>query len=124
MSNSLAARSRITTHDRAVRPRAYKRSAWAEIAALILIAVLLLAGALYTAGSQHRDAGSARILVERGQTLWELAETHPVAGQTTEQTADMIAELNGLDRRGVVAGAVIRIPADAPVDGGLALAMR
>jgi hypothetical protein len=124
MSNSVAAHGHVTTHDRAARPRANKRSAWAEIAALILIAVLLLAGALYTAGGQHREAVSARIRVEHGQTLWALASAHPVAGQTTEQTADLIARLNGLDRSEVVAGTVIRIPAHAPDDASLALAMR
>jgi LysM repeat protein len=124
MGNSVALHRQTNHRGNAARPTATRHTAWVEIAALVLIAALLLAGALYNSGSLRHDTPSTQVRVEHGETLWALASAHPVAGQSTEQTAELIAELNGLDSGTVVAGTVIRIPAGANGDSGLALAMR
>ena len=65
-----------------------------------------------TYAHRQREArtGRARVFVEQGDTLWSLAQAHPVSGHTTEQTARLIAELNSLDTSEVTAGHVIKLP--------------
>lgn len=63
----------------------------------------------------------ASVKVAHGDSLWSIAQTHPIAGLTTAQTVDLIAEKNGLSHSGVVPGAVILAPAE---DAAGAVAMR
>ena len=83
-----------------------------EVVALIAIAILLIAGVVLTSGRVHAAGPTQRVFVERGQTLWAIASQHAVAGQTTEQTAQQIADLNGVRNGRVIAGVTIAIPAE------------
>jgi hypothetical protein len=84
-----------------------------EIAALVVIVVLLIVGIFATAAPRARHDGysTSQVLVERGQSLWTIAASHPVEGQTTEQTAELIADLNGFDNGVVAVGSTIKVPA-------------
>ena len=49
--------------------------------------------------------------VHTGDSLWSLAEEHPVEGLTTQETSDMIRSVNHLERGSLDAGAVLKVPA-------------
>jgi hypothetical protein len=112
----------------AERPRAARRASraasrqvvWAEIVALVLITVALIAALVVTSGRTHAKVPSERTRVENGQTLWTLASEHPVSGLTTEQTAELIASVNHIEGGQVRAGQSIHIPASADEDFALA----
>jgi len=115
MSSTVVARSaRFTADTRVARCAGRRHSrtvAWAEIVALVLIAIALVAATVITAQHASASVPSQRIRVESGQTLWTLAAQHPVAGLSTEQTADLIASSNHISDGRVAAGTTIRIPA-------------
>jgi CDP-diacylglycerol pyrophosphatase len=81
-----------------------------EIVLLVVIIVALAAGVVMTSGRVHAQAPTMLVFVEPGQTLWSIAAQHPVDGQTTEQTADMIAEINRVQGGRVMAGDTIAVP--------------
>ena len=82
------------TDTRARGGRAGRTASALETTVLIAIAVLLVAGVLVTSGQTRSVAHTSRVKVDAGDTLWELAEQHPVSGLTTAQTVEVIAELN------------------------------
>lgn len=51
------------------------------------------------------------VRVHAGDSLWSLAEEHPVEGLTTQETSDMIRSVNHLERGSLDAGAVLKVPA-------------
>jgi hypothetical protein len=57
---------------------------------------------------------SRELKVQSGDTLWTLAAQHPIAGMTTAQVADLLAESNGLPTRMVLPGQVILVPCGSP----------
>lgn len=116
-----AIRSRTAQRQAPPTPRAV---AWAETAGLVVVVVLLILGVIATSGRFPASVTSARIVVEKGQTLWTIAGQHPVAGLTTEQTAQLIGELNGIRSGRLSAGRSIRVPARQPDDTGVSVAMR
>ena len=87
-----------------------------EILVLAILLALLLAGAMVSRRPDGHDVRSTSVRVESGQTLWNLAESHPVAGMSTDQTAELIAGLNDLGGRGLVAHTIVRVPATTPSD--------
>jgi LysM repeat protein len=88
---------------------------------LVLVLLALVFGVLAGAQRPPIVASSERVKVERGESLWSIARTHPVPGQTTAQTADAIAQLSGLRDSAVQAGEVLLVPA---VNDGVAVASR
>lgn len=51
------------------------------------------------------------VRVQSGDSLWSLAQEHPVDGLSTQETSDMIRSVNHLDRGSLDAGAVLKVPA-------------
>ena len=51
------------------------------------------------------------VRVHAGDSLWSLAEEHPVEGLTTQETSDMIRSVNQLERGSLDVGAVLKVPA-------------
>ena len=45
-----------------------------------------------------------------GDSLWSLAQEHPIDGLSTQETSDMIRSVNHLDRGSLDAGAVLKVP--------------
>jgi LysM repeat protein len=89
--------------------------------------VLFVVGALVYAVLLTGDRSTARfdttrVTVRSGDTLWSIAERHPLKGCTTEQTAAVLGEINGLDDSAIIAGSAIDVP--APHDSDALLAMR
>lgn len=115
-------RSHLNTHTAPVRHSATRRLSAIEWLTLAAIAGLLVGAVLLGAGKSHEVSTTTPVRVQGGDTLWSLATEHPVTGLSTAQTADLIAEINGLGGAHMLqAGSMISVPMeqDAP-----ALAMR
>ncbi len=82
-----------------------------EVAALVVIATLLVVGALTTGPGSRAAVETTRVRAEAGDSLWVIARAHPVAGQTTAETVELIVTLNGLDSPLVPAGGALAVPA-------------
>jgi hypothetical protein len=120
MSHSIAALDSTTTYR--TRAVARKGLSLTEIALLAVLALALFAAALTVLRpTPTPELNLQPVRVTHGQSLWSLAQQHPVAGCTTAQTVDLIAQKNGLQSSTVAAGAVLLVPTSAPQD---TLAMR
>lgn len=117
--NHFAMGTRTVRHRRRVRSNPL---ASGEIAALVLITVALIVATVLSSRSACPGVHGERTRIESGQTLWTLASQHPVTGLTTEQTADLIAQMNHIPDGPLAAGSTVRIP--APENHNLALASR
>jgi hypothetical protein len=83
-----------------------------ELAVVAILAVVIVVGAAWPSIHEPAEVHTTTLRIEPGQTLWTIAKTHPIEGLTTQQSADLIASINGL--RGTVnAGSVIRVPSQA-----------
>lgn len=51
------------------------------------------------------------VRVQAGDSLWSLAEEHPVEGLSTQETSDMIRSVNHLEHGSLDAGAHLKVPA-------------
>ena len=51
------------------------------------------------------------VRVHAGDSLWSLAEDHPVEGLSTQETSDMIRSVNHLEHGSLDAGAYLKVPA-------------
>lgn len=51
------------------------------------------------------------VRVQAGDSLWSLAEDHPVEGLSTQETSDMIRSVNHLEHGSLDAGAHLKVPA-------------
>jgi uncharacterized protein YpuA (DUF1002 family) len=90
------------------------------VAALLLIAILLIALPIVSRDAKSSASTSViEVIAKSGDTLWSVAQAHPLPGMTTAQTADHIAELNNIESSRILAGSSILVP--VPV-GGLKLA--
>lgn len=84
-----------------------------EVGVLLLIVVLLIAGAVTTSRPRAVSVTSSRVQVQAGDTLWTLAAKHPIPGLDTARTADEIARLNGMKTAQVSPGDSILVPSQA-----------
>ena len=50
------------------------------------------------------------VRVQSGDSLWSLAQEHPIDGLSTQETSDMIRSVNHLERGSLDAGAVLKVP--------------
>lgn len=51
------------------------------------------------------------VRVQSGDSLWSLAQEHPIEGLSTQETSDMIRNVNHLEHGSLVAGAHLKVPA-------------
>ena len=51
------------------------------------------------------------VRVQAGDSLWSLAEDHPIEGLSTQETSDMIRSVNHLEHGSLNAGAYLKVPA-------------
>ena len=82
-----------------------------EVAIALAIAALLVVSMIATSGGPKiPQAEKHRVRVEAGQTLWSLARANPVPGMTTQQTAEFIAQTNGLTGGSIAARTTVVVP--------------
>lgn len=51
------------------------------------------------------------VRVQSGDSLWSLAQEHPIEGLSTRETSDMIRDVNHLEHGSLDAGAHLKVPA-------------
>lgn len=51
------------------------------------------------------------VCVQPGDSLWSLAQEHPIEGLSTQETSDMIRSVNHLEHGSLDAGAHLKVPA-------------
>ena len=85
-----------------------------ETLALLTIAILLVAGAFLSARPAAEIPPLTQLTVQAGDSLWTLAEAHPVDGLSTAQVAELIAGANSRDGALITPGECILVPAGAP----------
>ena len=51
------------------------------------------------------------VRVQSGDSLWSLAQEHPIDGLSTQETSDTIRSVNHLEHGSLDAGAVLKVPA-------------
>lgn len=51
------------------------------------------------------------VRVQSGDSLWSLAQEHPIEGLSTQETSDMIRDVNHLEHGSLDAGAHLEVPA-------------
>lgn len=51
------------------------------------------------------------VCVQPGDSLWSLAQEHPIEGLSTQETSDMIRSVNHLEHGSLNAGAHLKVPA-------------
>ena len=51
------------------------------------------------------------VRVQSGDSLWSLAQEHPIEGLSTQETSDMIRNVNHLEHGSLDAGAHLNVPA-------------
>lgn len=51
------------------------------------------------------------VRVQPGDSLWSLAEEYPIEGLSTQETSDMIRNVNHLEHGSLAAGAHLKVPA-------------
>ena len=83
-----------------------------ELAILIATAVCVLLAAFAPAlhSSTPSLTQSVTIKVSNAQTLWGIAQEHPIAGYSTGQTVQAIREANDLTVSELHAGQLLRVP--------------
>lgn len=104
-------RSSIGPHGRLLHAGERRAVHVLEWAVLVVVAATLLSLPFL-----HRQAVAVEprltqpVKVSAGDTVWSLAVDHPMPGLTTRQTAEMIAECNGLDDHVLLVGQLVRVP--------------
>lgn len=86
---------------------------------LVLIAIALLPG---LRGSAPTWPDAVTIKVDNSQTLWGIAQTHPIKGLTTAQTVAAIRSANQLSDSALREGQLLRVPGAS--DSSAAMASR
>jgi hypothetical protein len=98
-----------------------RRLSGLEVFILVLIVIGLAYGVVASASRPMVVTSQTRIHVETGDSLWAIAQSHPVVGRTTAQVAETIARLNGLDGSRLAAGQSLVVPS---LEGDVSLASR
>lgn len=93
----------------------------AEVCLAILLVFALVAIAAGSGSRATAPSVTRTVFVSSGETLWALAAANPVEGLSTEQTVELIVEMNALDGSDVTVGQKVTLPAAADTS---VLAMR
>lgn len=91
-----------------------------KVSTIVAVAVaLMLFFVLATSVFSARHAAYAEsvsnvtyetIRVQPGDSLWSLAEEYPIEGLSTQETSDMIRNVNHLEHGSLAAGAHLKVP--------------
>ena len=89
-----------------------QRFAPAETGLLLLLVLALAACVFISRSPQVAPDRTTTVRVTAGETLWNLARSHPVTGLSTAQTVELIADLNQLEDRALAVGTAVRVPSE------------
>ena len=79
---------------------------------LLTMALILCLGTLAMGGEKGVQTKTYYecVMVQRGDSLWEIAEEYKMDGEKTEHMVEAILELNGLSNTNIQAGESIIVP--------------
>ena len=79
---------------------------------LLTMALILCLGTLAMGGEKGVQTKTYYecVQVQRGDSIWEIAEEYKMDGETTEHMVDAILELNGMNNTNIQAGESIIVP--------------
>ena len=80
------------------------------LAALLVILVQALVGPAPETAPATTPVSAATVVVQPGQTLWDIASTHAPADTSTWTYVDRLAEVNGVTPGTLQAWQVLRLP--------------
>ncbi len=96
-------------------PAALKASTIVAIAVAFTLFFVLSASVFSARHAAYADSVAnvtyETVRVQSGDSLWSLAQEHPIDGLSTQETSDMIRSVNHLERASLDAGAVLKVPA-------------
>lgn len=114
MSHTVAATASVNR-----RPSGLVASEKVVVAVVVAFTVVAMWVACTDAGV--RTTASTTVQVKSGDTLWSIAQEHPVAGESVTETVDRIATMNGIEDAVLVPGTHLSVPCEQPA---AAVAMR
>lgn len=102
-------RSRARTHNG--RTMLYRRL---ETATAMAAVIALVVGLVLASGQREQAQPEfVSIKIHSGETLWSVAEDHPIDGFSTAETARLIASANDIRGSLVQAESTLKVPATA-----------
>lgn len=80
------------------------------LGAVLMIASLLSDAALAQSQASLSELSSSTVVVQSGDSVWSIAESHPVEGYSTSQLVTWITQNNSLDGSALQPGQTISVP--------------
>lgn len=103
---------RVTT---ASAPAALKASTIAALAVALTLFFVLATSIFSARHAAYAESVSnvtyETVRVQSGDSLWSLAQEHPIEGLSTQETSEMIRSVNHLEHGSLDAGAHLKVPA-------------
>lgn len=81
------------------------------LAAIVVLVGQALLGPADAAAPATQPVSTATVVVQPGQTLWDIATTHAPADTSTWAYVEQLSELNGVSSGSLDAWQVLRLPA-------------
>lgn len=98
----------------AAEPKGSRLASAAAAAVIVAVCAILAFTSLVSRAQAVTDASltaSTQVVsVRAGESLWSLAESHPIDGLTTQETSDIIREWNGLESATLHMGEELVVP--------------
>ena len=83
-----------------------------KVSTIVAVAVALTLFFVHAAYAESvSNVTYETIRVQHGDSLWSLAEEYPIEGLSTQETSDMIRNVNHLEHGSLAAGAHLKVPA-------------
>ena len=123
LERSLTGRRPRTPARRPLRTAVRSRSPHAAaewIALAIVVIAIVMTTVTFATRTLPGELDTRRVRVERGDSLWTLARANPVAGLSTEETAELIRQANGMEGSVVLAGQLIEVPDSSRLQASVA----
>lgn len=95
-------------------PAALKASTIVALAVALTIFFVLATSIFSARHAAYAESASnvtyETVRVQSGDSLWSLAQEHPIEGLSTQETSDMIRNVNHLEHGSLDAGAHLKVP--------------
>lgn len=96
-------------------PVALKASTVVAVAVALTLFIVLATSVFSARHAAYAESVSnvtyETVRVQSGDSLWSLAQEHPIEGLSTQETSDMIRSVNHLEHGSLDAGAHLKVPA-------------
>lgn len=96
------------------RVRTPRRADVVEVIGALMVVCALAAVLVGWSRPDPAPSTSVSVSVKQGDTLWDIAASHPAPGMTTDQIVDAIISLNDLTGAPLQPGTTLSVP--VPVD--------